>query len=825
MLAKGIGDKELYFVDTETFGFTGPPVLIQYAKDDGPIELFYTFHEPVDASLELIESFADYGIVGFNLTFDWFMLQKWYNICQVLKRRHGNITPLLHIDETAKAEEAGRFEDCVKPRYACDLMLHARKGAYQHTMQRDPIRIRRVPQVIAYDLRNYLAENIQLPEICFAKSKSKDRWKIKEVEIDGEVQKDLVDIVLDFNPSSSLKNVVVEAGLRKKRLTYQDVTIEAPKEVPYAPWALAISEPPFYFYDKGRTWPAWVDRHCAHWKREICIQYAVEDVEDTRNLYYHLGSPEPNDYDSILACMAGSIRWRGYPIDVDKVDQLIKQESPLINSAPRTPIGAKRYLSDVMSEEERKILVSDFTGGVQTGSTILETIEQYKLPCDCPTVTVEEESSELSFDDSPMMIQVQRKEHVKGCKGYREHPAASRATQILRARRATTKVSLLKKLKLAGRFHPAVSVIGSLSGRSSGRSVGGEGESVKSINALGIQRDKAVRSIFLFADDGYSFSSGDFEGQEVSIADAVWGDAKLRKQLTTCHSCGYTHTAKEFRNNFQCVKCNQPDAMRKLHGLFAMHLFPGNSYDDIIKSKNTDHDMYAAGKAGVFGGLMYGGDENTLNRRLGIPVEVAKAARKAFFSQFDGISRQQERLHKAFCSMKQERERGPVTWEDPENKAATIFGFERDFTMENNICKILYNLANHPPKEWQRYTNKVQRYDREQKAINALQSAVFGAAFQIQAGVFRAALNHGIQGAGTEITKRLQVAIWELQPVGVGPWVVAPLGVHDEVDTPVKCGYEKQVEQIVYDFVEEVSNDIPLLKIDWNSNLKNWSEK
>ncbi|MBF84102.1 MAG: hypothetical protein CL489_06440 [Acidobacteria bacterium] len=821
-------------VDTETLGFTGPLTLIQYQEvgTETPV-IFEAFMESIDKNIALCERVADEGIIGFNLAFDWYQLYKWYTMMLLLRDEVSpNALPANHIRTLAELEPEARFGPCLKPRYALDLMLHARKTVYQSTMQRSPIFIRRVPRDIAYDLKKYLMENIDLPEICFAKAKGKDRWGYKPSTIDGKASNDFVDMYLNFMPSSSLKAIVIDAGLRTEdRIKYEEVQAPKPVEVSYAPFATAISKAPLWIAkigkDKkkfGKTWPGLVEDHIVHWRMSEPRRYAIEDVEDTLNLYYHFDEPEINDRDSEISCMLGAIRWRGYPIDVAKAKALRDQEKQLIHSAPRSTDRVYEWLAPVLSENERHHLHNEHTQSKETSRAKLELLMTFKKECDCPATTEmrEIEDPDLGTVLTPTVV----KDHVPDCPEEFEHPVVERAKAVLKARQAQTKVALLDKLILAGRMHVGASTIGSLSGRVSGSSLDDKGDRVTSINALGIQRGEDVRSIFLFAGEDETFSSGDFDAFEIGISDAAWNDKALRKQLLTCSKCGYVHSAAEYRVMTACCSCKAKGALRKIHALFAMSLFPGNSYDDIIASKGSDNDMYDKGKRGVFGGLTYGGDERTLERRIGIPLEQAKKARDAFFNQFTGVQAQQNSVYEDFCSMRQERAHGKVSWYEPKNEVSSLLGFKRYFTLENQICKALYNLANDPPSEWQKHKRIVKRReDREQKAIHATQSALFGSAFNIQSGVYRAALNHQIQSTGADLIKILQRDIWNLQPVGTHEWLVAPFSIHDEIDTPIRKGYEAQVKKIVDDFVIQYAELIPLLRIEWKENLEDWSQK
>jgi len=70
----------MIYLDTETCGLTGPAVLIQYAYDDGPVTLHEIWNEPVERTLELCKRICNDTVCGFNLTYDWFHINKLYNL-------------------------------------------------------------------------------------------------------------------------------------------------------------------------------------------------------------------------------------------------------------------------------------------------------------------------------------------------------------------------------------------------------------------------------------------------------------------------------------------------------------------------------------------------------------------------------------------------------------------------------------------------------------------------------------------------------------------------------------------------------------------------
>ena len=107
----------------------------------------------------------------------------------------------------------------------------------------------------------------------------------------------------------------------------------------------------------------------------------------------------------------------------------------------------------------------------------------------------------------------------------------------------------------------------------------------------------------------------------------------------------------------------------------------------------------------------------------------------------------------------------------------------------------------------------------------AARSALYAAAFAIQAANMRAAGNHVIQSTGAGITKKLQRNVWNKQPHGVGPWIVVPMNVHDEVNVPVKKGHEEAVAVTVNETVESFRPLVPLIEMKWKSGIPSWADK
>lgn len=777
------------YLDCETCGLGGMPVLLQYAYDDGPVELYDIWTHPISETIELIESFLEHDLIGFNLAFDFFMLCKLYTTFVLYP--DWSHYPEFNIDELAILEEKARFTDwCIKPKSAFDVMLHARKTKYQSLMERDDIKIRRVPTALAWQLSKELERRIKFDDIFFARSKDPfaPRWRIYDIkDPNGDINPNFKDIKLKFRASGGLKNLYRHAfQVKEDFFTYSDIEIDRkfwPFEYLFAPFALAVC--PRYHETKSWTtivrigtakhkrtvtaWPGVIQHHINHWQENHDARtYASNDVVYTRRLYIeHFGSPPIGDDDSILACMVAACRWRGYAVDLEAIRSLREVAVAKSKSVPVAPRVVKRYVSDAMDEIEKVALQGS------TKKVVLEEISKW-------------------LDDNGKL-----------------HPAAVRAKQVLDARMALKEIELYDKILLAGRFHASFKVIGTLSSRMSGSD---------GLNPQGIKHTKDVRRAFTIADrvaraieytiDGIKrkfetavsiLNGGDFKSFEVSLAAKVFDDPVMTADLLS----GI-----------------------KVHGVMGMALFPGNTYEQILASEGSNViDMYDIGKKGFFL-KCYFGEAYTFNHKLGIPMETAEKADQQFNKKYPRVKKFQDGVRFQFGALSQPGGIGTkVEWRDPADYAENILGFRRYFTLENKVMKALFELAQKPPESFKNVTIKVQRRDRIQTAGGAVASALYGAAFAIMSANIRAAGNHYIQSLGALIAKAVQRVIWDLQPSGVTKWIVQPFNIHDEIMCPTQPGHEKKLEEVVKNKVTEYRKMIPLLAIDWMTNISSWAAK
>jgi len=397
----------MLYLDTETCGLTGPIVLIQTAVDNEAINLWDVWHNPVQATLALLEEICDHDVCAFNLSFDWFHINKLYNLLVLCKDPASppDIAELADISAT----KPNTF--CLKPKRSLDLFLTARKGEYQTLMARRNIRIKKVPKDLAHDLKQILDTRITFPDIYFARRPNKAYgWEIEDSP--DETGAGFYDLCLKFAPSSGLKPLIKEI--------FGEDTFDGkcpdtfdPEESSYNP------------YDTG--WETVIHHHIKHWRdNKRARTYAENDVHYLRRLYKKW-RPELDDDDSNLAACVGAVRWKGYSIDSDAIEREVLKtrvqtgEFLFTHCNYNSPPASKRWLH-VVASDVQKLVIPD------TSKKTLETLKDW------------------------------------------EGDVGERVRKLIAVRKRDKKRNVLLKLKETDRFCPDFKVIGTKSGRMSGGS-------------------------------------------------------------------------------------------------------------------------------------------------------------------------------------------------------------------------------------------------------------------------------------------------------------------------------------------------------------------
>jgi DNA polymerase I-like protein with 3'-5' exonuclease and polymerase domains len=769
------------YQDTESCGFYGPTILIQYAVGNEEPKIHDIWLEPVGKTLSLIEMIMHHsgGVVGFNNTHDSYHYNMTYGVLSMLpKLRKPEIldyydcaTEVSGRSKESYHEARDRF--CVKPYKSIDLMLHGRKGEFQATLNQKDIRIRKVPRALALILVKELNARVKIPDIYFCRSKKGYSWdilplheetkkeitpteiaKFREGEIKLRVDPNFVNLRLRFYPTTAMKAIV------EKVLGYTDTdTISQMEELPkveehgWWPWC-------------GDGWLKVINHHILSWTHNTRRRkYAKNDVVYLRAIDEYFGYPEMGDDDSELAFAVGAMYWRGFAIDVDLTKERLSKSNTEYNCIAQevnvnSPIKVLSFLHEVCDPLE-KIVVTDTQGDT------LEAIQE----------------SEDWKETNPTLVK--------------------RASLVLKGRHISKEINLLEKLLKVGRLHVNFKVTGAKSNRMAG---GSEGYLSKggSINPQGI--GNSIRDLFILAFSDMLLSGGDYDSNQIAIAEAVYQDENLRESLLKG---------------------------LKFHGIMGSFYYK-LPYEEILKSKDLKEGpkaYYANSKTADFAWL-FGAMIPKLAQALKLPEEQVTEAFIEIENEFPGIKINRERIFQDYAALRQGERGGAITWKEPKDYVESFLGFRRYFTLEFSIIRALYDLAqevykgtaSEELKEAGKYI-KVVRTDRLQTGTGALCSSLYGAAFGIQGQVQRSAGNHGIQSPEANIVKGLQRTVWDFQPYGCKPWMVMPLNCHDELQCPTHPSIVHKVKESVDSYNERVKEKVPLSSMKWFINQKSWGKE
>lgn len=743
-----------WFVDSESVQFIGDTCLIQYQINEGEIILHDVMGTQGNITCKLLENMMEGRVVGFNLTHDFFHLSRTYNLCKLL----GHEKPEKDLDywhSLFNHEHARKY--CLLPKEAVDLMLVGKRGKFQALIRQKPIRIKKVPIILADKLISELEDRVVLNPLYFAGFKEGKQWKKKylykvghekvHIEIkqgDEQYKSDVFcNVILPFKPKKTLKAIMKHIF----DFNVKEYNVAFTKNIQECFWN-----------PNDIKWKSIYYSHVNMW-REMKSQrdYARDDVKYTKHLYEYFDKPS-EDVDSLLACMSGNLYWKGYDIDLK--------------------IVAREY-TKLYPTVKKDLDLVDFKSPIKSLEYLIKDKPLYKkIILDTKTETLES------------LIKSQVKELTE------------RASTIYEGRRAFKRLTLLERFLKAKKMYCQFQIGGTATNRKSGGNPEGKGQS---INPQGIPRELSFREIFTFHEfgKGWSMSGGDADSFEVSIAARVFEDKGLTEKLMKG---------------------------KKFHAIFGSFMY-NKTYEEIMETNELEgnENLYALSKTGVFA-WFYGGTEHTIAEHLNLPEESITEAMSLLEKEHPGIRKSRERVEELFGALHQPGGLGTkVIWQNTEKKIKSFMGFERDFTANLECSRAIFDLASKMPeelKELGKGTNVLRNEAKgKQTAFGALMSALYASAFMLVSDVKKIALNFTIQSPGAEIIKNMEFRLIDtFQPRGVKEYNICPMNMHDEIVIGHKKELGDSIEKTIKNFVKEYKKHVPLFKVSWKKNKKNWAE-
>lgn len=768
------------FFDTEGLGLHSPSVLLQYAFDDADPTLYDLWLEPAGKTRDLFRRIVESRVVAHNLTFDWGRLQAFWS---GLHAFGDNERPIDDVSKFIVSEYENRSVACLKPPKAVCTLLLCQKQLGGSALATKEIRVRRIPERVAEDVARILTNNTNLPAILFAKRADRDqRWRVA----DSDGGPGWNDIVLSFAPSNALKDIA--------ELVFGDAVTRFDEIAPPG-FAAELGYAPFYYLNNGDgtglldgkpMWPLLLHDHINHWKTEPSARkYAAADVTLLRKLYRHLGAID-TDFDGEMACQVASVRISGMSFDNAMLQDQIDYSSSIVDTAAvnvDSHVQVRQYIAEALDPMEA-LVVAD---GCR--KEILEkVIQTFSLP----------EEEECCDDGCPRC-------DGKKVVGPGPMPVADRAAHILEIRKHRKRLQLYTKLsECGGHIFPSFRVVGTKSGRMSS----GDG-----INYHAIDSSKEIREMFTLAEDVLNVvSGGDFDSQELAIAAAVMNDAGLADDIAKGKS---------------------------LHGVFAAEA-SGIPYERIMKFKDdkstTEAHFYKISKICVYA-ILYGASAFNIAQTLKVSEADADRIIQGFFEKYPYMAETRKWVKKSLEALSTD-ENGRLVIHKPERTSVeSVFGYSRSFQVEfavmHAMVKSMDEIKETIGKSIRETLNKTRGDNDElftirsekkgrQTLDGAIISALYGSTFSLQGKILRAALNHLIQSAGRTITLRVQKRSWDVQPVGITPFRVKLMSIHDEIMVTSSMEDAITIRQAVVDEVADICKTVPLTSLGWAVDGKSW---
>jgi hypothetical protein len=822
---------ELVHFDLETCGLIGPIVTIQMKPDGGDTSFYEVWKNPIKDTLDILEDLCEYTVCAWNLTFDWFHVNKWYNVFKRLveddpdkAKRPPQIWDVVFVENKLPRDY------CLKPRGCLDLFSYARSGPLQHLLvgqKERKIEIKKVPTQAAYLIK----DSLPLPEkLYFYKVKKKD-WTIEDYVEDGIEMPEFKNLILRLGPTTSLKPIM--------RHIFGFDTIDYPipkhllfKEREWKPW--------------GGQWPYYIQKHIDYWHTDVVARkYAKDDVVYLDYLNKVWQPPIPpaaagsdrskvavvdgsnqgtwGDDNSILTVATACARWHGIDLDQDEIKHQIINYNMIQSLVPTAPVAAKAYIikGAAQDDETAKALAR-----MRIPDTKKETLEAI-----VNTTTINQ-NCEIIPDE-----------------------LATRAQQVINARSAEKRLDILKKLQEAKRFFPQFITVGTKSDRMAG--TGG-------LNAQGIPREDSMRQIFLFN------SGGDFDAFEVTIIDAAYPDAKLHEDLLDGRNIHAKYGALLYSCTYEAILASKSTKDNKYNPAknTVFSRFYGAHLDR--QARTAGVSLEAAGVANKAFSELYPDTQRewekirssfcSVHQPAGLGTQILWKKPAEFIESLFGYRRYyklenylvKELFHLAenlqtvgHAASQQEvgharenlvgegiepggRPGGRTLQETDGRNGATHQGIEPgepgELVRSGESTTVQETSRNNDKIPTDKYITR--RKSRGRQTIEgATRSALYATVFALQQRNMRSAANHKIQCSGAEITKRLQVELWELQPVGVRRWEIVLYNGHDEIAAVHDPSLNPQVQEVIDGVIKIYRETIPLLKMDWKFNMHNWSDK
>lgn len=752
------------WLDTETVGLCGPVKLIQFAIDEGPVQMItllkgWEADAEVRAQLhklyELIDK-PDTMLTCFNSAFDLFVLYK-------LKHR-------LYGHEYDSPERPVTPFKCKVLDLQIPAMLKSPLApfAFSRSGGKSVALLRRIPVAAQEIVANRVAEILK-PLLPQSFELGVGIHKVAK-------QPNLVTLSFNVKGRLSLKGLMAEYGLPTLKLAECWPLPEKSSESPWLPYPIPSVHDPI---------EAQCDEVLRGPKDSAFYRYSELDIIYLKVLYEKLNHPEP-DYNSACVANIAYLRYYGFDLDFKALEE------------------AKYYYGRKVAEIEQAL-----QGVNLRSSTDRLALLQPHFPIIASTakkvlkVLAEEDSEggrlcKMIMDYGPARQRLLQIEKVMECRTGKAHPSLrvmGTATNRNAGEGGFNWQGVSSCDEVLG-YELIDNDLGDIPDQILDEEFEQAAEEIEQVQE---QRKEKVglRHAILTP------CVGDWASFEVRIAAKVYNDPVLQEDLRQGVDLHCMVTATSHPKALA-----EKMSYEELRAIYLDHSHP----------RHSEVNKWRKGMKAVVFGIFYFASAMKVAEVLGLQDYEGQQVIDRICNRYKGIGNYRADIERRFITADTEHwSKGSVARMD--TLQSDLTGFERRWEFEKSVAVALWGLGQ---------TNKIKTglagtvtrtaAKGPQTIDNAIVSACLGSAIAIQAAVSRQAGNMPVQATGSSINKMLQEVIWEQLRVPT-------FSVHDELFVPHHPNYSWETYSKTVDkFVSEIGSLVPMLEFDY-TQTRTWSEK
>lgn len=686
------------WLDTESVGLCGNSKLIQYAVDDGPVQLIPLYrgwerNGAVVENLRKLEGIlrsSETLFVGYNASFDTFALYKLYHQLSGL--------PLDSPDRPIRPFGC-RVLDLQVP-----AMLNSPLApfAFSRNRTRSIARVRRIPRVAMDAVASRVTDALRpmVPE----------HFNLHLGVSAVPERKDLVTLSWTVEGSVGLKPLMKEYGIPTLNLAEVWPLPDRKDEKPWLPYP----DSPVYEELESKCEAVMRDPEAPFWR------YSALDVLYLRVLYKKLGRPEPDHHSECTHAVAFT-RYHGFGLDQTVLDASIavyraravglQRELAHIdlNSAPKR-LAALQALDPLIGASNKRVL---------------------KIIADSESPAASLASKLLEY--GPAHQRLIQLEKVKECRTGRAHPDL-RVMGSKTGRMAGTAGLNWQGIGQAEEFR--IEDVEGFEDDLEEDESKTEAEIEEELNEWEVVKKIGLRAALLTP------CVGDWAQFEVCLGAAVYEDPAIEEDIERGNDA-----------HAMIASLMHPKALEK--GLTHDQIKAGYESGDPLCKK-----IRKESKPGTFG-LQYFCQAKKLQDIFGVSLEDAQKALDRYYDRYKGFAAYRRRIDAETTTADTQRW-NPDSVSRMADTVTDFTGYKMSWAFEKAVADTLWRLGCKGIRTGHFGTLVRQKEKGSQTIDQSVKSALLGGALAIQQAVARQRGNAGVQAPGANLNKMLQAECWRV---------------------------------------------------------------